>query len=103
MPADSWGGAYTLVMSQRDLLSDVRAGGVAGLAGPDEAGPGPNQQRLHRRDGRVQCGGHLLVGETGQLAQQQGRALLLREPLDVLDQPAKGLPGVNPSGRVIHR
>ena len=93
--------AHPLVVSQRELLADVRAGGVTRRVGLDQSHPGPNQERFDRRHGRTQNNGQLGVREAGQLAQQEGRALLFWESPDVLDQTAQRLSGIGANRRII--
>jgi hypothetical protein len=71
--------------------ADVRAGGVARLLGLHEADARAHEQRLDRGHRGVQGVGQLGVGEPVELAHEQGRALLLGQPLDVLHQLAQVL------------
>src|SRR5207248_1899841 len=73
------------------VFAGVHAGGVAGLGGLHQADPGPNQQRLHRRDRDLERVGQVGVGEALHLAHQQHRALLGGKAPDVGHQAAQVL------------
>jgi hypothetical protein len=82
-------GADAAVTGQREVVTDPVAGRLARLRGVDQTAAGPNQQRLDRGDADLQRLRHLVIGAPLQLAHQQRRALLRRQPTDVDDQPTQ--------------
>jgi hypothetical protein len=86
---------YAPVVGIDQLFPDLRAGGVARLGGAGQREPRPHQQRLHRWDRDPERAGEIGVGHARELAHQQRRALLIREPADVLDQPPQRLAQVD--------
>ena len=70
-------GPHPAVVGDDQLLTDLRAGGVARLAGLSQADARPYQQRLDRRHRDAERLGDVGVGHAAQLAHQQRRALLI--------------------------
>ena len=87
-----------------ELEADLVAGELAGLARLGEGDPGPDQKRLHPGDGGVHRLGDLLVAHRVDLAEEQRRALGLREPADVAEQVAELLAVLDPleGGDAVH-
>jgi hypothetical protein len=94
---------HAAVVGDDQLLSDLRAGRVARLGRARQCEPRPDQERLDRRDRDLERAGEVGVGHAAELAHQQRRALLIREPADVLDQTPDRLPQVNLGDRVTSR
>ena len=79
------------VVGSCQLGADLLACGISRFDSGREADSGPNQQRLHRRDGQVQHPGDLAVGHPTQLAHQKRRTLLVGKAANIDDQPAQRL------------
>ena len=85
---------------ERELLADAGAVGVARLGGLGEPAAGAHEQRLHGGDGDAERGAELLVGEALELADDERRALLLREVVEVGDEAPEVLPALGLDHRV---
>ena len=79
-----------------ELEADVVTGELAGLARLGERDPGPHEQALDARDGGVHGLGDLLVAHRVDLAEEECRALGLREMGDVLEEVAELLAVLDP-------
>jgi hypothetical protein len=79
------------IVGQDQLLADLAARRLACFQRLREPDPGPYEQRFHRsnRDAEGLC--QVGICHAPELAHQQCRALLIREPSDVGDEPPKRL------------
>ena len=81
------------------LQTDLAAAELARLGRLGKRDAGAHEQRLHRRHRRLHRVRDLLVGERVDLAQQQGGALRLGQPLHVREELAEALSPQHPVAR----
>ncbi len=91
------------VVGENQLVADLRTGGVPSLGSRGEAHPRAHEQRLHGRDRDAEGGGELRIAHSGELAHQQGRALLLGEAADIGHEPSQRLAPLGLGDRVLDR
>ncbi len=94
---------HPAVVGGDELGADVRAGGLASLRGGREADPGAHEQRLDRRHRYAKRSSELGVAHAGELAHQQGRALLLGQTPDIGDEPPERLTPLGLGDRIVDR
>jgi hypothetical protein len=88
-------------MGKDQILADLRAAGVPSLARLGQPDPGPDQQRLDRGDRDAERSGYVGIGHAAELSHQQGRALLIGQPLNVGDQPPQRVTLLDPRERIL--
>ncbi len=103
MPARAPRRADPAVEGQRQLGANLATADVASLGCLDEAVASAHEQRLDRGHRGIERAGQMLIGEALELAHQQGRALLIGQARDVLDQAADLLASLSLAERVGQR
>jgi hypothetical protein len=96
-------GLDAAVVARGQVVADLGAVGVARLSGLDEPDPRPHQQRLDGRHRDVERPGEVGVRHAVYLAHQQGRALVLGQPPDVLHELGQVLAPLRLLERVVQR
>src|SRR3954447_26476962 len=88
------------IEGERELLADRGAVRVAGLGPLGEAGTGAHEQRLDGGHGDSERVGEVVVGEALELADDERRALLVRERMEVGDEAPEVLAALGDDDRV---
>jgi hypothetical protein len=89
------------IVGQGELIANRDAGGVARFYSQGEADPRPDQERLDGRHRDIHGRGHVGVAHPSELAHEQGRALLCRQPVQIGDQSPQRLALLDLRDRVV--